>query len=234
MALKYYGPGEHGSGFVGFRVTVFFNRDYRQEYFSTLRAKTQDETDPVFRYEKLKAQIQEAEWQAKSLLHQYQVFVSEDHPSTKPHRGVGCHGITAGFSKDRRKEWQAVFRVKRKAGQPRAFTFRTRPFSQVWHDVVHFWAREHEILDEDRDRILANPPEPSQFKDLRRHLNSTTKADIPVDALSPVFAEQRGEIAREKALKHAKDLKLSEGLMTPPDEDIEADMADWFRSETAS
>lgn len=36
MAVLFYGEGEHGAGFIGFRVvtTVGHNSDYRQQYFS--------------------------------------------------------------------------------------------------------------------------------------------------------------------------------------------------------
>ena len=62
MAIRYYAPGDHGSGFIGFRVTVAFNQNYRQSYFSTSRSDNQNESDVHFRYEKLKAELQEATW----------------------------------------------------------------------------------------------------------------------------------------------------------------------------
>lgn len=234
MAVRYYGPGDHGSGFVGFRVTVAFGGDYRQEYFSTIRAKVQDDSDPLFRYEKLKAKIKETEWQADSLLYQYQIFVSQNHPTTKPHRGVGVHGITCTFFKDRRGSWKAAFSVKQSAGLPKRITFANTAFSDAWRRAVVEWGRQHEILEEDIERVINNPPSPEQFKHLRRHLNNEHGYDIPVEALSPVFAEQRGEIARRRALEKAEKMKLSEGLMKPPAKDIEAEMASWFESEISN
>jgi len=234
MAIRYYAPGEHGSGFVGFRVTVAFNKDYRQEYFSTTKAKVQDESDPFFRYEKIKAEMKEAEWQADSLLYQYQVFVSQNHPTTKPYRGVGVHGITCTFFKDRRGSWKAAFSVKQPSGLPKRITFLNQAFSDAWRKSVAEWGKQNEILEEDIEKVTNNPPLPDQFKHLRRHLNEEHGYDIPVEALSPVFAEQRGEIARKRALEKAEKMKLSEGLMRPPAKDMEAEMTSWFESETSN
>lgn len=231
MAIRYYQPGEHGSGFVGFRVTVFFNRDYRQKYFSTKPAKVQDESDPYVRYQKLKAQLQEAEWQAESVLYQYQIYVTQDHPTTGLHRGVGCHGIICCFFRNRRGNWDAAFQVQKRSGRPRRFTFATTPFSKVWERAVTFWGQEQEIEQEDVQRLLRSPPEPSQFKLLRRSMNERLKNEIPVEALSPVFAEQRDRIVREKTLEKASSMKLTDGLNAPNLESLEEDMMAWFEAE---
>ena len=67
MSVHYYGRGDHGGGFVGFRVTKSFNGDYRQSYFSTIPAKSQSDEDIYFRYQRLKAEYKEAEWEAEML-----------------------------------------------------------------------------------------------------------------------------------------------------------------------
>lgn len=237
MGVKPYKPGEHPAGFVGFRVTVAYGDNYHQRYFSTVAAESQTDDDPYFRYQRLSAEKQDVEWQLESLRYQYQRFVTQNHPTTKPERGVGVHCITASFFLDRRKTWQAGFTVSRDQNEKgrrkpsKRFTFCTRPYSQVWSDVVHFWADEHGIEPADRDRVLASPPDPEQFKRLRRHMNEHDGYDIPVDALSAVFAEQRAEIARKRSLQKAKEMKLTAGALNPPDDHIQAEMAAWFERE---
>ena len=229
MSIRYYAPGDHGSGFIGFRVTVAFNQEYRQSYFSTSRATHQNESDARFRYEKLKAELQEATWQADSYLHQYQVFVSQNHPTAKIFRGVGVHCITCHFFKDRRNSWQAAFNVKPPSGHPKAFTFCSKSFTENWIAAVNFWGAQHEILSDDIQRVLANPPSPDQFKALRRHLNHEHGYDIPVETLSPVFAEQRGKILQMKAAKKLPEQNSKD--VGQAQEKVTAEISEWFETE---
>lgn len=111
MSIIYYGQGEHPGGFIGFRVNVSYADNYYQEYFSTSTARLQSEEDTFFLTQKLKAEHQEAEWRADSLMYQYKRYVTKNHPLTKPGRGVGVHGITASFFLDKSKKWQAAFVV---------------------------------------------------------------------------------------------------------------------------
>lgn len=237
MGVKLYKAGEHPGGFIGFRVTVAYSDKYHQRYFSTAAAKDQSDDDVYFRYQRLSAEKQDMEWQLESLLYQYRRYVTENHPTTKPERGVGVHGITASFFLDRRKTWQAGFTVARDQNEygrrkpTRRFTFCTKPFSQVWRDAVNFWADEHAIEDADRERVLNSPPEPEQFKKLRRYMNEHDGFEIPVKALSAVFAEQRDQLSQKRYLQRAKELKLDAGALTPPDDRIQAEMAAWFDRE---
>jgi hypothetical protein len=229
MAIRYYASGDHGSGFIGFRVTVAFNQNYRQSYFSTSRADNQNKSDVHFRYERLKAELQEATWQADSYLHQYQVFVSQNHPTIKPFRGVGVHCITCHFFRDRRNSWQAAFNVKPPAGHPKTFTFCSRSFTETWMAAVKFWGEQHEILNDDVQRVLTSSPLPDQFKALRRHLNNEHSYDIPVETLSSVFAEQRGEILQKKA---AKKLQNHSGKdFGSVQKNVSAEISEWFEAE---
>lgn len=234
MGIKYYGPGEHAMGFVGFRVSVAFGGNHLQDYFSTKETKQQSEDDREFKRQHLLAQIKEAEWQAESALFQYNRFVNEDHPTTKPERGLGVHGLTCVFFLDRRKKWQAGFSIARTGNPPLRITFRTRPFSEAWRDSVDVWARENEILDEDKQRLLDNPPEPQQFIRLRRYMNEHDGFDIPVEALSPVFVEQRAELARRRALVQAQDLEIEKGAMAPLSKELQSEMTAWFESEVST
>lgn len=237
MGVKYYGPGEHPAGFVGYRVTVAFSDNYNQRYFSTIPAKQQSDDDMYFRYQRLQAEKQNLEWQLESMAYQYNRYVNENHPTTKPERGVGVHGITASFFLDRRKKWQAGFTVARDQNESgrrkptKRFTFCTKPFSLVWSETVNFWADEHGIEDGDRERVLSSPPEPEQFKRLRRHMNEHDGFKIPVEALSAVFAEQRERISQKRSLQRAEELKLGSGALVPPDDTLKSEMAAWFERE---
>jgi len=246
MGVKFYGPGDHPAGFIGFRVTLAFNDNYNQTYFSTNPAEQQSDEDRYFYYRRLQAEKQNLEWQLESLRYQYHRFVHQNHPTTKPERGVGVHGITASFFRDRRGTWQAGFTVARDQHEDgrrkptKRFTFCTKPFSQVWLEAANVWADEHEIVPVDRERVVKTSPEPEQFKRLRRQMNEHDGFDIPVGALSAVFAEQREQINQKRSIQRAKELKLGMGMgmgmgiMMPPDGGAQAEMAAWFDREKGS
>lgn len=61
-------------------------------------------------------------------------------------------------------------------------------------------------------------------------MNEHERHDIPVEALSPVFAEQRSKIAKQRAVLKATEMKLHLGMPSAPDKDIQAEMAAWFES----
>lgn len=236
MAVTYYGPGEHPAGFVGFRVTAEFNGDL-QRLFGTSSAEVQEDADVLFLARRLEAQLQDLEWQRDSLRYRYQRFVSEDHAKTLPERGVGAHGITAEFVRRGRGAWRACFKVAKYSTAAdcrqtaNIFPF-SGPFSDVWEEAVGFWAEEHGVRSADKQRLLNSPPDPEQFKRLRRQMNEHEGHDIPVEALSPVFAEQRHLLARQRAELKAKQMKLHVGVPSPVSTDIQAEMAAWFESVT--
>lgn len=234
MTIKYLSASQ-GSGFVGFRISGVYAGKEREIEFSTAPAKNQDESDPYFRYQYLKAKLQLTEWESEHALFQYQVFVSESDPQSGPFEGTGCHGIFCHFFHSKLAGWQPGFKVRasRRGRSPR-FLFATKGFSRAWRDAVGFWSAEHRIEREDAERVLERPPQPSQFKELRRYLNDNKKADIPVEALSPVFAEQREKVAQKKALERAQSMKLTEGLSAQSKTDLETEMLSWFEAETES
>jgi hypothetical protein len=233
LSVHYYGRGDHGGGFVGFRVTKSFNGDYRQAYFSTIPAKSQSDEDIYFRYQRLKAEYKEAEWEADSLWYQYQQFVTKSHGTSKPYRGLGIHGITAGFALWHGGKWEPCFMVSR-AGKPsKRFMFRHHPFSEAWALAVNLWAEEYQILEVDRIRVLASPPDPEHFKKLRRQMNDHDGFDISVEALGPVFSEQREQLARER-LNQRSNAALSLTAKPSPavsQKEAEIDMLAWFETE---
>jgi len=241
MSIKYYGAGEHPSGFIGYRVTVAYSDKNHQKYFSTRghQFRYQDDRCPFFKRQRLRAELQNATWGAESDWYQYQKIVNENHPSTGPFHGVGVHGITLQFKRDRRGKWEAGIEINAPKGnnlklgkhQHFFYTFRTRMFSEVWEKCVTLWADLNEVLAGDRERLLNNPPLPQQFRDLRRHLNENRAADIPVEALRPVFAEQRQKIAAEKQLKEISYKRMAEPADVPEDDSLTSDVASWFKSE---
>lgn len=239
MAVTYYAPDEHPDGFVGFHVTAEFGDNFYQRHFSTYSAKEQSDADVYFLFRRLEAELQNLEWERDSLHYHYERFVSENAPNTQPERGVGVHGITAAFVRRGRGQWRACFKVDRfhsgiALRQPAQLFSFSEPYSQVWEEAVVFWAQEHGVYASDMDRLLESPPDPEQFKRLRRQMNEREGCDIPVEALSPVFAEQRSKLSRQRAVLKAKGMKLQVGLPSPLNKDIQEEMAAWFESVTRS
>lgn len=237
MTVSYYARGDHPGGFVGFRVNRAPIKNFKQTYFGTSHIGHQSDSDVRFKYLRLKAEYYDAAWATEMLFAQYQRFVSENHPTTDPVRGVGVHGITASFTVDRRDKWQACFLVAISSNNDRPrgsreFTFRTHEFSKVWELAVEFWAQEHSIIAEDKARVLATPPSPEQFKLLRRKLNDESAADIPIEALSPVFAEQRSLLANQRRTSSKSAAKITTTERSTADVDrLQSEMAVWFESQ---
>lgn len=229
MGIRYYAPGEHPTGWVGFRVTRGFGENYLQAYFHTMLAKSQSDSDPFFRYQRLQAEYKEAQWIIESLEYQYKQFVTTSNRTSKPWRGLGIHGITATFARYYGGTYQPCFSVNRPGKPQKRFMFKFLPFSEAWAQAVELWAKENNIMPEDRIRVLNNPPEPEHFKHLRRQMNDHEGFNIPVEALGPVFEEQRSRIAQTKLKQRSKDLNLSQ--TAPASEDAETEMLAWFESE---
>lgn len=239
MSIHYYGEGDLSSGFVGFRVVVAFDQKPRQSWFSTSKAKVQDESDFEFQRAHLKARIREAELKAESALHQYCTFTTTNHPTLEPMKGVGVHGLSLQIMKDKGRgsgieRWEPGFLVNWTIdGVPRnrLFTFFHQHYSCVWRDAVTFWGEKHGILQEDIDRLLADQPSPERFKELRRFLNEREGCRlidlIPVDALEPVFREQRAVLAAKRAIEKSRP---GQGSVAS----VESDIALWFEKETAT
>lgn len=234
MSVTYYGSGEHPGGFVGFRVVRSWNygKTYRQGYYSTAAANSQSDTDVYFRYQKLRAEHQDACWAVESLKHQYHRFVTTTKATTKPERGLGVHGITATFAHWHGGGWEPCFSVSRPGKPQKRFFFRHHAFTKAWELSVECWAKGNSILDVDRARVLNSPPDPAQFKRLRRQMNDNEGSSIPVEALSAVFREQRDLINAQRTTEKARLMKLSEtSTCNTSLTSTEVDMLEWFESE---
>lgn len=240
MSAKYYGKGDHATGFIGYRVTAMVKGEYRQRYFSTAddRIRSQDDSCPFFKRQRLRAEILDAEWLAESALHQYRQFVTTNHSSTGPYHGTGVHGLTCQWTRDRRGEWQAGFSINLPQSKRaefgrrgfRFFSFRTRYYSEVWEMCVNLWADFNDILEADRNRVLGNPPPPNQFAELRRHLNQDG-ADIPVEKLGPVFTEQRQKLKDSRIKKALEPVTPVIDADSKSHRDLEHEIASWFQEE---
>jgi hypothetical protein len=214
--IEYFAPGEHPRGFVGFLVTARIDGHTRKATFSTRTASSQDKSNLWVQYQWLSAVGMDLEWKIEKRERHYQRFVTSDHPDTRPGRGLGVHGLTAAFyaSGD---DWIPAFSVARNPdvlGRPqvdRRFTFEHAPYSAVWRDAVMFWAEEHAIEDADRERLLTRTPEPALFSALRRRMNEEGN-DIPTEALSSVYREQRDALAATRAPAQALEAALMDDL----------------------
>ncbi|MFT0140834.1 hypothetical protein ACEK07_46855 [Alcanivoracaceae bacterium MT1] len=219
--IEYFAPGEHPRGFVGFLVTARIDGYTKKATFSTQTASSQDKANLWVQYQWLSAVGTDLDWKIEKRERDYQRFVSTDAPGTPPGRGLGVHGLTAVFyaSGD---DWIPAFAVARHPdllGRPQAdrrFTFEHAPYSTVWRDAVVFWAEEHAIEEADRERVLAAPPEPTVFADLRRRMRYEGSA-IFSEALSLVFREQREALAATRAPAQALEAALLD------------DLSDWSR-----
>lgn len=202
MAIKYYAPGDHEKNFVGFFVKVRVDGEQRSSYFSTATASRQHETDIVFLYQWVSAMRLDLEWRIERRESHYRRFVSGNHTLTRPYRGTGVHGLVLGFRRTGER-WDACFIVSKdgRGNPPTLFRFTDQTFSEAWRAAVTRWADRHDIADSDRDRVLADQPEPLQFSELRRHMNEEEGYDIPVEALSDVFWEQRERLKRTRWLR---------------------------------
>lgn len=233
MSVVYIPEGKRADGFVGFKVTGFDGEHHQNRYFTTLPAKQQDDSDVYYRYQKLKAEQQDAAWAVDELEKKYLKFISTSRGNTKPERGVGVHGIVAMYVPwgDR---WEPGFSVSRADQGPKRFLFKHYRFSEAWHEAVNLWAQEYGIVDEDREWVLQRMPEPEQFKRLRHQMNDHEGHDIPVEALRPVFREQREHLALTRLSEKAQQLKLNEReSLQVPTRNTENEMLAWFERERA-
>lgn len=209
MAIRFYDAGEHPAGFRGWRVIATVRGRYYQKYLSIRPPSRTIDPDYWLKYQETRARYYEARWQARSAAVQYIDFISRDHPTTAPKRGLGFCGITIGISEANRHRPEGChFQT---ANRRIAIT-NDKPLSQAWNDAVDLWAKAHDLREKDVAHRRANPPSPDVFKALRRHMNEVEGYNIPAWVLGPVYAEQRAEIehrATQKALKRDLDNGLT-------------------------
>lgn len=222
MSVKRYGPGEHPSGFIGYRVTVYNGRRWREKYFS-LRCPFRTMSDEFWdRYQSTRARYFEVLCQKHAAAVDYLKFVKTAHANAATESSLGVHSLSL-FIERSQKSVLCGFFVSYGRDGGRRFTISEDGdwFSSAYRNAVNHWADYYQIRDKDRERLLENPPEPTVFQALRRHLSDGGDYITPSE-ISEVFREQRTEFARQRAAK-----AISAGDGSPDATDI----AYWFERE---
>lgn len=200
MAIKYYAKGELSSGFHGWRVAVTIRGRRYQKYFSLNRPNTRISQKLWHRYQETRAHYYEARYLARSAAIQYLDFINKNHPTTRPYRGVGFHGITLGMGRGRRADQEVCyFSVNKRGSVTKFYIDEKATLSQAWKQAVFHWGDIHEIRKKDVAKKLKLIPDPSQFKALRKQLNDHEGCDYPPGVLHHVYAEQRNQLMQQKA-----------------------------------
>jgi hypothetical protein len=203
MAISYYEKGELSSGFHGWRVVATIRRKRYQKYFSLNRHNTRIPQEIWHRYQETRARYYEARWMARSAAIQYLDFINSDHPTTRPHRGAGFHGVTLGIGTGRNTAHEVCYFSVSKRGAATKFYIDERlSLSQAWEKAVCHWAEVHEIRPKDVTQKLKVVPSPDRFKALRKYMNDHEGHDFPVSVLHHVYAEQRGNLEKQKVWEH--------------------------------
>jgi len=214
MAISFYDKGELSSGFYGWRVVATIRGKRYQKYFSLNRPSSDIPETLWHQYQHLRARYYEARWMARSAAVQYIDFIGTEHAATRPHRGVGFHGITLGIGLGNRcHNAQCYFSVNAKGKPTRVWITEDRNLTQAWHKAVDLWGEVFDTRPKDIAEKRDTVPTADQFKALRKHLNDEEGADLSVDVLHHVYAEQRDELARKKVEVTAKTESRDEDLL---------------------
>ena len=214
MAIQFFDEKEQTHRFRGWKVTVEIRgRRYRKS-FSLAKPSTRIPDDVWFRYQHIQARYYEAKLLARAAATEYIDFISTEHRSTKPFRGVGCHGLALGIGKlSRHKDYQCWFTVTC-AGRPhRVAITESRNLSESWQKAVGLWGRMNGIRQKDINARMLEVPAPERFKKLRQHMNANEGKNIPVDVLHHVFSEKRLEIEQLKKRTPAASRYSDQDLM---------------------
>jgi len=202
MAINFYEKGQLSSGFCGWRVVATIRGKRYQKYFSLNRPSERIPEELWFRYQETRARYYEARWQARSAAVQYRDFISKNHYSTLPHRGVGFQGITLGIGRGNRcKQDQCYFSVNLRGRAAKVFITGDRPLTAAWHHAVDVWGKGFEIRPKDIAAKRKLVPAPDQFKALRKQMNENEGADFSASVLHHVYQEQREAIEKQKVAK---------------------------------
>ncbi len=200
MAINYYEKGELSSGFHGWRVVATIRGKRYQKYFSLNRPSTRIPQELWYQYQETRARYYEARYLARSAAAQYLDFINKDHPTTRPYRGVGFHGVTLGIGTGRKTAHElCFFSVNKRGAATKFYIDEKMALSQAWEEAVSLWGEVYEIRPKDVAEKLKLIPSPAQFKALRKHLNDHEGQDFPASVLHYVYAEQRGQLEKQKA-----------------------------------
>jgi hypothetical protein len=73
---------------------------------------------------------------ARSAAIQYLEFINKNHPTTRPYRGVGFHGITLGMGTDRRADQEVCYFSVNKRGSVVNIPVSVAPLIRVFRPLV--------------------------------------------------------------------------------------------------
>lgn len=201
MAIHFYNKGDHPAGFVGFRVAITVKGQVRQHYYSV---PDPDPDSLSFKRVRYQAYLKAVQLLQEAIEHDYLVMVTQSHPRTLSGRELGVHGLTMCFRQTGADRWIAAFVVHRfNDYQEKVFAIDRFGFHEAWRSAVALWAEMRDIDPEDAQWVRDNPPDPQRFKALRRIENEQRGADIPVEALEPVFRHQREQIRSQRQTQSA-------------------------------
>lgn len=199
MAISFYEKGELSSGFHGWRVVATIRGKRYQKYFSLNRPDTRISQEHWHQYQETRARYYEARYMARSAAIQYLDFIHKDHPTTRPYRGVGFHGVTLGIGTGRHTTHETCyFSVNKRGAATKFYIDEQASLSRAWEQAVSHWGEVYEIRPKDIAEKLKLVPSPGQFKALRKHMNDQEGHDFPASVLHHVYAEQRGLLERQK------------------------------------
>ncbi len=200
MAISYYERGELSSGFYGWRVVVTIRGKRYQKYFSLNRPNTHIPQELWYRYQETSARYYEARYLARSAAVQYLDFINTNHPTTRPYRGVGFHGVTLGIGIGRNTAREVCyFGVNKRGAATKFFIDEQSTLTQAWERTVNHWGQVYEIRSKDVAKKQRLIPSPDQFKELRKYMNDHEGHDFPASVLHYVYAEQRNQLEKQKA-----------------------------------
>jgi hypothetical protein len=207
MAITYYEPGEHRSGFVGARVVVpAGNKRNYQAYFT---AKPDDgwTQEDWNKRQQLRAQIYNLSRECRALLRQYRWLIRCNDRRTPEIYAVGAQGIRMYAERRQRVlgGWVFGFQVSQFPNLvPLKIPIKSLTLSEAWKVAVDAWAEHHGVRPKDKADLLSRQPDPERFKQIRRYLNDEKRKHIPPEALRPVFAEKRQSLADQKTRETLK------------------------------
>lgn len=205
MAISFYDKGELSSGFHGWRVVAAIRGKRYQKYFSLNRPNTRISPELWHKYQETRSRYYEARYMARSAAIQYLDFINKDHPTTRPYRGVGFHGVTLGIGAGRSSAHEVCyFSVNKRGAATKFYIDEQLSLSQAWEQAVTHWGQVHEIRSKDVAEKLKLTPSPAQFKALRKHLNDHEGHDFPASVLHHVYAEQRDQLEKQKVQEHTE------------------------------
>jgi hypothetical protein len=210
MAISFYEEGELSSGFHGWRVVATIRGKRYQKHFSLKRPNIRISQELWHKYQETRARYYEARYMARSAAVQYLDFIGKEHPTTRPHRGVGFHGITLGIGNGKSTSQDTCyFSVNKRGSATKFYIDEQTTLSQAWEQAVRYWGEAFDIRPKDVARKLTQVPGPDRFKLLRKQLNEREGCDYQASVLHHVYAEQRSELAKQKAQETTKG-KLNE------------------------